>query len=291
MVNLKQRALLGALLGDAAGVPYEFKRPDELPDRPNIDMTPPAVDMLGRRFFRTYGMPDGTYSDDGALLLCLTEAMLDLPVDWPRAFAGKAVNWRRHGYMAVGGRVFDIGNQTAIALTELEEGADPTTREDDDWASGNGSLMRGLAPALTANDLTEAVFNGSLQSRATHATEDCERTCGVYAALAYLCLQGTPFEQALETSLQFAHQKLKTYENTEVSGKGWVIDSFWSAVYALRQGKDFRSTIQHAISLGDDTDTTACIAGGIAGILYELPEDWIAKMRGKELYEPIMERL
>ena len=40
MNSLKQRALLGALIGDACGVPYEFKTPIELPPRAKIEMIP-----------------------------------------------------------------------------------------------------------------------------------------------------------------------------------------------------------------------------------------------------------
>ena len=289
----KLNALYGALLGDAVGVPYEFKDPMSLPERKLIDITPPSLDMMGQKFNRTYGMPDGTWSDDGALLLCLLESLMKGTegTEWMRGFAGRAINWRKHGYMAIGGRVFDIGNQTACALSEIEDGADPTTRVDDDWASGNGALMRGLAPALVATSEEEAVRLGGLHSIVTHATEDSISACKVYAALAYKLLNGGKFEESLQEALVHASPTLRAYEHNEVNGRGWVVDSFWSAIWAVRQGTDFRSTIQHAISLGDDTDTTACIAGGLAGAMYEVPGDWLAKLRGHDLLVPFVEFL
>ena len=57
---------------------------------------------------------------------------------------------------------------------------------------------------------------------------------------------------------------------------------------------DFESTVKAAISLGNDTDTTACIAGGIAGLKFginSIPERWIDGLRGKELYLPLLEKL
>ena len=43
-----------------------------------------------------------------------------------------------------------------------------------------------------------------------------------------------------------------------------------------------------AVNLGDDTDTTACVAGGLAGILYGyegIPAEWIEALRGKDVID------
>ena len=43
-----------------------------------------------------------------------------------------------------------------------------------------------------------------------------------------------------------------------------------------------------AINLGDDTDTTAAVAGALAGTAYgidAIPQEWIDTLRGKELIE------
>ncbi|MCA8094006.1 ADP-ribosylglycohydrolase family protein [Burkholderia anthina] len=56
--------LLGLLIGDALGVPYEFHAASALPSSSAIDMTPPPG------FARTHaGVPPGTWSDDGAQAL------------------------------------------------------------------------------------------------------------------------------------------------------------------------------------------------------------------------------
>ena len=49
-----------------------------------------------------------------------------------------------------------------------------------------------------------------------------------------------------------------------------------------------------AINLGDDTDTTACVAGGLAGILYgydAIPELWLKQLRGRDQAEAIARKL
>ena len=78
------------------------------------------------------------------------------------------------------------------------------------------------------------------------------------------------------------------------SGRGFVLDSFWSAWDAFAQSSSYRETIQNAVGYGNDTDTTAAIAGGLAGIYWGtaeeadgIPTEWLAVLRGKELVEAI----
>lgn len=295
MNQRKLGALYGALIGDAVGVPYEFNPPDRLPSIELLEMVPPPG------FRRTYQVPSGTWSDDGSLLLCLLEALQansTEPAVWAERFTLNAIEWRHHGYFAVDGKLFDIGMQTADALTQLERGADPLARVDGDYSSGNGSLMRGLAPALVATNVEHAFELGKLQSKPTHATPACEATCAVYAAMAYQLLQGAEFEPALKRALGMANGRgadiLKAAKHDEVTGSGYVINSFWSAIYAVRNGKAYKDTIQQAIALGNDTDTTACIAGGLAGAMYGvdgIPSDWMTGLRGKELLTNILKEL
>jgi ADP-ribosylglycohydrolase len=48
-------------------------------------------------------------------------------------------------------------------------------------------------------------------------------------------------------------------------GTGYVFNSLWSARMA-RDESDFESVVRAAIAFGNDTDPTACITGGLAGI-------------------------
>lgn len=46
--------------------------------------------------------------------------------------------------------------------------------------------------------------------------------------------------------------------------------------------------------LGHDTDTTACVAGGIAGLrdgVAGIPERWVSLLRGLSLVQPLMDKL
>lgn len=63
----------------------------------------------------------------------------------------------------------------------------------------------------------------------------------------------------------------------------------------LRQENSYyKAVLKAAIALGNDTDTTACIAGGLAGIQYgveAIPERWMQALRGKDLVEPLLNEL
>ncbi len=63
--------LLGLLVGDALGVPYEFHSPREIPEESLIEYDPP------RGFMRSHSVMPGTYSDDGAQALCLLASLLN----------------------------------------------------------------------------------------------------------------------------------------------------------------------------------------------------------------------
>ena len=76
-------------------------------------------------------------------------------------------------------------------------------------------------------------------------------------------------------------------------GTGYVVDCLRSARLALEAGP-VEAVVKAAVALGHDTDTTACVAGGLAGLrdgLAAIPPRWRAALRGKDLYEPLLGRL
>jgi ADP-ribosylglycohydrolase len=63
-----------------------------------------------------------------------------------------------------------------------------------------------------------------------------------------------------------------------------------SARQALDRSASYADAVRHAVSLGQDTDTTAAVAGGIAGIrygLYGIPLSWRERLRGKDLLQDL----
>jgi len=76
-------------------------------------------------------------------------------------------------------------------------------------------------------------------------------------------------------------------------GGGYVVDCLHSARWAVEAGS-YEQVVKAAIALGDDTDTTACVAGGIAGLrdgVTAIPERWRRALRGREWLDPLLNSL
>ena len=293
--------LLGLLVGDALGVPYEFKPPEAIPPREQIEMRPPAG------FPRAHaGVEPGTWSDDGAQALCLLASLLDCDGLNLGDYAKRLLRWRDEGYMAVDGRVFDIGIQTSQALRALKAGTPPETAgPDSERANGNGSLMRVLPLALWNQGSDRELFELAMrQSLPTHGHLRSQLACGLYCLWARHLLSHTgEWNEALRDAAAFAASEnawnkewtvLLREMDGPATGSGYVVDSLVSARHALEVGNDYASVVREAIALGRDTDTTAAIAGGLAGIRHGrsgIPGKWLGALRGESLLQPLMDRL
>ena len=67
-----------------------------------------------------------------------------------------------------------------------------------------------------------------------------------------------------------------------------MVDTLEAALWCLLTSTSYPETILKGVNLGDDTDTVAAVAGGLAGIIYGLegiPDNWLAQLRNKELLE------
>ncbi|HQU85422.1 MAG TPA: ADP-ribosylglycohydrolase family protein, partial [Pyrinomonadaceae bacterium] len=284
-------------------VPYEFHDREEIPPLAEIEFEPPSY------FRRAHsGVPVGTWSDDGAQALILLNTLVECEKFDAAHFAKGLIDWYDNGFMAVGGVVFDVGIQTANAIRELKRGTEPLLAGGkDEYSNGNGALMRVLPLALwhKGSD-SELIADAFDQSAVTHGHLRSKLCCALYCLWARQILQKVenPWESAVETLYEIFPEG--TIENTEfetrifpkdaifdVKGGGYVVDSLRASRWA-NNNQTYEETVKAAISLGDDTDTTACIAGGIAGIKFGIdgiPKRWKDNLRGKEIYEPLLEKL
>jgi ADP-ribosylglycohydrolase len=294
--------LLGLLIGDALGVPYEFKLARQIPPLEQIDFTPPPGVLP------THRVRPGTWSDDGSLALCLLASLLDrnhLDVD---DLAERFVLWQDHGYLAVDGRVFDIGIQTSQSIAAIKRGVPPVEAgSTEERALGNGSLMRALPLTLwSADDDDTLIADAMTQSRLTHGHLRAQVCCALYCLWARRVLQrhAEPWADAVE-SLR-SRWPDSTNERAELEfhirpddpepgdGGGYVVSTLRSARWAVESTSDYASAVRAAISLGRDTDTTACVAGGVAGLRYGaqgIPARWRDELRGQELLAPLRDAL
>lgn len=294
--------VLGLLVGDALGVPYEFTKPEDMPTLQDIEYEPP------KGFRKAWpNVPAGTWSDDGSQALCVLDAILNAPADEriEEAVGRRLLAWYQEGFMAVDGKVFDIGNTTREALHRIIGGVPPTqSGMKGERTHANGSLMRTLPVAFIHATDDEVIRAAMGQSRVTHAEAVPMLCCAFYCLWARsLASNRHPIQKSWDAAWEalyslvpkgvlYANLMLVHQWRGQPSGSGYCIDSLHSAKLALERGTDYESTVKHAIALGNDTDTTACIVGGLAGILYEaIPQRWLDGLRGRELLVPIWNQM
>jgi ADP-ribosyl-[dinitrogen reductase] hydrolase len=296
--------LYGLLIGDALGVPYEFHSATQIPPLSEIEINPPVG------FNRTYPhIPVGTWSDDGAQALCLLDSLLTCGKLDPNHFANQIQQWLRKGKWAIDEVVFDCGIQTGEAILAYENGTPPLeagfVRPN---GKGNGSLMRVLPLALWHQGSDEElVHDAHIQSMVTHGHETNQVCCALYTLWARRLLEGSHPQDAYQDALRTLRQIYPedSIYRTELeftlcpdkepitNGSGYVIDTFHCARIVIQEDS-YEKVVKKAISFGQDTDTNAAVAGGLAGIrdgLAGIPEKWMNQLRGKEMVEPLLTQL
>ena len=295
--------ILGLLIGDALGVPYEFAQPEHIPVSELIEFSPPSNWLLTHK-----GVPPGTWSDDGAQALVLLESLqrrggLDLD-----DFADQLLRWRDTGHMAVDGKVFDWGIQTEKAFERLRDGQSPETSGlAGEMDNGNGSLMRVLPLALWHSYSDQALITDAMRSSwPTHGHLRSQLCCAVYCLWARRLLDGASVDDGWASAVARLYKytaDLNLDQELEIldlcrepagQGSGYVVDCLHSARLALACGSTYEEVVKAAVALGNDTDTTAAVAGGIAGIVYgasAIPDRWRNELRGRELLDPLLREL
>jgi ADP-ribosyl-[dinitrogen reductase] hydrolase len=305
VLSLRDRlsgGLVGLLVGDALGVPYEFLSASELPARSEIEFVPPPGSLPP-----SHPVPPGTWSDDGAQALCLLATLLECGSLDLLVFSRKLLQWIHQGEFAPDKKVFDCGIQTHAAFGNLARGVPPDrSGRSGEQDNGNGSLMRVLPLALWHTGSDEQLYaDACRQSLVTHGHLRSQLCCALYCLWARELLLGKTeaWNLAAAKFRKLGHSGEAVAKETNfildeahrasACGSGYVLNSFWSARIAMQES-DYESVVRAAIAFGDDTDTTACVAGGLAGIrdgVAAIPERWRNSLRGRNIYEPLLHEL
>ena len=288
--------LIGLCVGNSIGVPIDGESRENLRIRP-------VTDMMG---YGRYFQPPGTWSDDSSLALCTAASVsrgLDLE-DMADCFCEFYYN----GYWTPGRVVFKLCQKTRRAIRRLRSGCCPTDAgRIDDEVNCNGSLKRVLPLAhllknLADDDRLPIVHD---MSSLTHAQPVSQVACGIYIEMAVRLLKGAPPNESY-LSMRDAvrhyysrtryHSVLAKFERIlitdiltlpewEIVSGCYVVHTLEAGLWCLLNYDSYVETVLAAVNLGDDTDTTAAVAGGLAGIWYgeeSVPEGWIDALARKE---------
>jgi ADP-ribosyl-[dinitrogen reductase] hydrolase len=271
--------LSGALIGDAAGATLEF-----IGRKPTDAEVSHAMTMPGGGFLQ---VAPGQITDDGELTLCLARALANSTFFDHEKIARNYADWIRS-------KPFDLGATTRQSLGCFldAEWKDICLREG--YAAGmaqaayfrcleskaNGSLMRASpigiwAHRLKANDIALIARE---DSRLSHPNKSCCDAVACYSiAIAHLMnhlgdRQGA-FEKVAEWAdmnavaevcewLDSARQNIDVPYHPQI---GFIKIAFVHAFRHLLLGTDYLEAIRETLAGGGDTDTNACIVGGLIG--------------------------
>jgi ADP-ribosylglycohydrolase len=274
-----KEGIIGLVVGDALGVPVEFSSRESLKENPITGMTGGG----------TYGMPAGTWSDDSSMVLATMTSItnkkgLDLD-DMMNEFCEwffKAKYTQYHD-------TFDFGMTTSTAIQRYKKGIPvDSCGGKGEHDNGNGSLMRILPLAFLPDVDFETIEK---VSALTHAHKTSRIACALYVQIAKSILEND--DLTLEEHVRNASKEIKDYYDEKylkhfqrifnldfskgILSGGYVVDSLESAVYCLTTTDNYRDAVLNSVNLGGDTDTTAAICGGLAGIYYgfdAIPIEW-----------------
>lgn len=295
-ISLRDRilgGLWGSLVGDALGVPVEFE------DRATVQANP----VTGMREDGTHHQPKGTWSDDGALILCTTDSLVNREFDLAD-MGDRFVRWMNNGLWTARGEPFDIGIATSTALLRVADGT-PAQQAGgrDEFDNGNGSLMRILPVVLRFAAEPIELFADRVESvsSVTHGHSRLRMACVFYGLVVRKLLLGLQPHAALDSARaefssfyrqaealpHFRHileDDLASLPEGEIVSTGYVLHTLRASLWCLLTTQSFRECVLKAVNLGGDTDTTGCVAGGLAGAAYgmkSIPTDWIGQLARK----------
>lgn len=290
--------MIGHAVGDALGVPVEFKTREHLAKDPVTDM----------RGYGSYAVPAGTWSDDTSMSLCTLAALCRK--DWTfEEVMDNFFAWMSDNRFTATDETFDVGNTCFNAILNYRQNGMPVSECGlyDEDANGNGSLMR-IHPFSLLADTESAGWEAIIDqaSALTHGHDRSKLACRIYTMILSALLENPDKDAVFFALLQadcryrshpeyrhFRRLFAMDFEDTPISAiqsSGYVVDTLEAAVWCLLTTDSYEACVLKAVNLGEDTDTVAAVAGGLAGALYgydAIPLSWRTTLKRREEIEAL----
>lgn len=270
---------LGAIIGDTVGSVYEFDNIKTTDFKPLFD----------RR---------AEYTDDSIMTIAVADWLVNTDRSQEQ-LEDRLVYWAKHYQCPMGG--YGGGFRTWLFQPQRLHDFNGQPFEDGKRhpynSYGNGSAMRASACGWAAKSIEKALDMGKRSAEITHNHPEGIKGAQATAAAIFMARQGATketireyIEKTFGYELQHTCEEIRPYYDWDSSCQGTVPP----ALLAFFDSHDFEESIRLAVSLGGDSDTLACITGGIAQAYYkEIPDEIIEQMRmrlPKEFWE-VMEKL
>ena len=237
--------MIGAMLGDMIGAPYEFDRGGKT------------------KIFPLFS-PGSGITDDSVMTAAVAEALMNSLGQDDETIKAELVQsmqyWgRRYPNAGYGGRFI------RWLFT-----ANPKPNN----SFGNGSAMRASAAGWLADDPETARHLAALSAEVSHNHPEGIKGAEATAAAIYLARTGkTKDEIRTYTEQEFGYDLSKSCAELRAGNShNETCQVTMPLVFAaFLESTDFEDAIRNAVSLGGDTDTIACITGSIAEAFYGVP--------------------
>ncbi len=237
--------MLGAIIGDVIGSPYEFqsdKTKDFLLFSPDCRPTDDSVITIAVGC----ACVEANCGNESEFKATLAEKMREIGLRYPDAGYGKRF-------------------YTWLIMDE-DEPYDGNT---------NGSAMRVSPVAWVVDTLEDVERLAKWSAEITHSHPEGIKGAQAVAAAIFLARTGSDKEEIRDYiqqkyyDLDFTVDEIRPYYSHDMTCEGSVPQ----AIVCFLDSCDFEDAVRNAVSLGGDGDTQACIAGAIAEAYYGIPEE------------------
>jgi len=139
----------------------------------------------------------------------------------------------------------------------------------------------------------------------THAHVRSQMACGIYISIASQLLKGLDLKSAYLQGIELIQpiyynpvltQEISRFERilngkieqlsiNDIKSSGYVIHTLEAALWCLLTTSSYSEAVLKAVNLGEDTDTTGAVTGGLAGLYYgfeSIPREWVEQIARKD---------
>ena len=241
--------MLGAIIGDTVGSVFEFNNTKDVNFPLFCSRSSYTDDSLMSLAVAKWLTIDRTFSHK-----VLEEVMVGIASDYKCPMGGYGSGFSRWLFLP-------------NHLCDYSDGTICTERRPyNSW--GNGSAMRVAAVGWMFDTLEETERVAELSASITHNHPEGVKGAQATAAAIFMARTGSTKE---EIQKRFGYDLSKTWSDIQPT-YGWHASCQGTvppAIIAFLDSEDFEDAIRLAVSLGGDSDTLACITGGIAEAFYK----------------------
>ncbi len=272
--------MLGAIIGDTVGSHYEFNN---------------TKDYNFQMFHK-----DSCYTDDSIMTVAVANWLLSDPGHTFQALEDSMVLFGRECPCPMGGYGGMFRRWLFFPETLLSKGEplyESATGRYPYGSFGNGSAMRVSPVGWFFDSLEKTMEVAKLSAEITHNHPEGIKGAQATAAAIFLARTGKTKEEIrsfIEDTFGYELQKSWDYWHPIYRWDETCQGTVPQAIIAFLDSTDFEDAIRKAVSLGGDSDTLACITGGIAEAFYkEIPAYMVERTEARfpEVFKKVLRQL